>query len=76
MADDGRSRCMTDYAMQTFNNLNIGIARSTIEANNFELQQVMFKILQTMRQSRGCLAESPHFHLKPYIEVCYSFKIH
>ena len=74
IADD-RDRCIRQYAVPLFSELNPGIRRPDIEATQFELKRVMFQMLQTVDQFSGMPTEDPHLHLRLFMEVSDSFKI-
>ncbi|KAK9024821.1 hypothetical protein V6N11_064727 [Hibiscus sabdariffa] len=46
------------------------------EAEHFELKPVMFNMLNTLGQFGGSHAENTRQHLKSFLEICNSFKIH
>jgi len=58
-----------------FNDLNPGIRRPKIEAQQFDLKPVMFQMLQTVGQFSGMPTEDPHLHLRLFMEVSDSFKL-
>lgn len=74
IADD-RDRALRQYAVPVFHDLNPGIRRPKIEAQQFELKPVMFQMLQIVGQFSRMLTEDPYIHLRPFIEVSYSFKL-
>ncbi|XP_052294371.1 uncharacterized protein LOC127901325 [Citrus sinensis] len=74
MADD-RDRVIKDYAVLTPQVVHLGIIRPEVEAANFELNPVMFQMLQTVGQFNGLPNEDPHLHLKLFLEVSDAFKI-
>ena len=74
IADD-RDRCIRQYAVPLFSELNPEVRRPNIEATQFELKPVMFQMLQTMGQFSGVPTEDPHLHLRLFMEVSDSFKI-
>ena len=74
IADD-RERCIRQYAVPLFSELNPGIRRPNIEATRFELKPMIFQMLQTVGQFSGMPTEDPHLYLQLFIEVSDSFKI-
>ena len=62
IADD-RDRCIKQYIMPLFIELNPGIRRPDIEATQFELKPVMFQTLLTVGQFSGIPTKDPHLHL-------------
>ncbi|KAL4280479.1 hypothetical protein GQ457_03G013630 [Hibiscus cannabinus] len=46
------------------------------EDEHFELKPVMFNMLNTLGQFGGSPTESARQHLKSFLEICISFKIH
>ncbi len=71
---DDRDRAMNEYAIPTLNGLNPSIIRPNIQANQFELNSMMFQMLQTIGQFNGLPTKDPHFHLRLFIKVVDSFK--
>lgn len=67
IADD-RDRALRQYAVPVFHDLNPGIRRPKIEAQQFELKPVMFQMLQIVGQFSRMLTEDPYIHLRPFIE--------
>ena len=61
--------------MPVFNDLNQGIRRPKIEAQQFKLKPAMFQMLQTMGQFSGMTTEDLHLHLRLFMEVNDSFKL-
>ena len=51
-----------------------GIVRPEVEAANFELNLVMFQMLQTVGQFNGLPSKDPYLHLKLFFEVSDAFK--
>ncbi|KAK8666053.1 hypothetical protein V6N13_006205 [Hibiscus sabdariffa] len=49
---------------------------SEFEAEHFELKPVMFNMFNTLGQFDGSPAENTRQHLKSFLEICNSFKIH
>ena len=72
---DNRDRCIGQYAVPLFSDLNPGIRRPDIEATQFELKPVMFQMLQMVGQFIGMPIEDPHLHFRLFMEVSDSFKI-
>ncbi|KAK8694553.1 hypothetical protein V6N13_072101 [Hibiscus sabdariffa] len=56
--------------------LNPAITIPEFEAEHFELKPVMFNMLNTRSQFGGSPAENARQHLKSFLEICNSFKIH
>ncbi|KAK8564488.1 hypothetical protein V6N12_036611 [Hibiscus sabdariffa] len=56
--------------------LNPAVTTPEFEAEHFELKPVMFNILNTLGQFSGLPAENARQHLKSFLEICNSFKIH
>ncbi|KAG8491357.1 hypothetical protein CXB51_014478 [Gossypium anomalum] len=74
IADD-RDRALRQYAIPVFDDLNPGIRRPEIEAQQFELKPVMFQMLQTVGQFSRMTTEDPHLHLRMFMEVSESFQL-
>ncbi|KAK9028236.1 hypothetical protein V6N11_068046 [Hibiscus sabdariffa] len=56
--------------------LNPAVTILEFEAEHFELKPVMFNMLNTLGQFGGSPAENARQHLKSFLEICNSFKIH
>ncbi|KAL4295792.1 hypothetical protein GQ457_12G014190 [Hibiscus cannabinus] len=52
------------------------VAMPEFEAEHFELKPVMFNMLNTLGQFGGSPTENARQHLKSFLEICNSFKIH
>ena len=72
---DNRDHAIRQYTVPHFNELNLGIKRSKIEAPQFKLKPVMFQMLQMMGQFSGLPMKDPCLHLRLFMEVSDSFKI-
>ncbi|KAK8498530.1 hypothetical protein V6N12_073926 [Hibiscus sabdariffa] len=56
--------------------LNPAVTMPEFEAEHFELKPVMFNMLNTLGQFGGSPTENARQHLKSFLEICNSFKIH
>ncbi|KAK8684156.1 hypothetical protein V6N13_040187 [Hibiscus sabdariffa] len=56
--------------------LNPAVTMPEFEAEHFELKPVMFNMLNTLGQFGGTPNENARQHLKSFLEICNSFKIH
>ncbi|KAK8562230.1 hypothetical protein V6N12_049276 [Hibiscus sabdariffa] len=56
--------------------LNPTVTIPKFEAEHFELKSVMLNMLNTLGQFSRSLAENARQHLKSFLEICNSFKIH
>ncbi|KAK9031635.1 hypothetical protein V6N11_055928 [Hibiscus sabdariffa] len=56
--------------------LNPAVTMPKFEAEHFELKPVMFNMLNTLDQFGGSPTENARQHLKSFLEICNSFKIH
>ncbi|KAK8593500.1 hypothetical protein V6N12_045580 [Hibiscus sabdariffa] len=56
--------------------LNPAVTTPEFEAEHFEQKPVMFNMLNTLGQFDGSPAENARQHLKSFLEICNSFKIH
>ncbi|KAK9024412.1 hypothetical protein V6N11_004574 [Hibiscus sabdariffa] len=70
------SKTVRDYLAEDLDGLNPTVTIPEFEAEHFELKLVMFKMLNTIGQFGGSLAENARQHLKSFLEVSTSFKIH
>ncbi|KAK8494592.1 hypothetical protein V6N12_003479 [Hibiscus sabdariffa] len=69
-------RTVRDYLAEDLEGLNPAITMPEFEAEHFELKPVMFNMLNTLGQFGGLPAENACQHLKSFLEICNSFKIH
>ncbi|KAK8613671.1 hypothetical protein V6N13_101428 [Hibiscus sabdariffa] len=69
-------RTVRDYLAEDLEGLNPAVTIPEFEAEHFELKPVMFNMLNTLGQFGGSPAENAHQHLKSFLEICNSFKIH
>ncbi|KAK8572960.1 hypothetical protein V6N12_029000 [Hibiscus sabdariffa] len=65
-----------DYLAEDLEGLNPAVTIPEFEAEHFELKPVMFNMLNTLGQFGGSPAENARQHLKSFLEICNSFKIH
>ncbi|KAK8676206.1 hypothetical protein V6N13_034258 [Hibiscus sabdariffa] len=65
-----------DYLAEDLEGLNHAVTIPEFEAEHFELKSVMFNMLNTLDQFGGSPAENARQHLKSFLEICNSFKIH
>ncbi|KAK8972461.1 hypothetical protein V6N11_070836 [Hibiscus sabdariffa] len=65
-----------DYLPEDLEGLNPAVTIPEFEAEHFELKPVMFNMLNTLGQFGGSPAENARQHLKSFLEICNSFKIH
>ena len=75
LISDDRDRALRQYIVPVFHDLNSGISRPEIEAQQFELKTIMFQMLQTVGQFSGMPTEDPHLHLRLFMEVNDSYKL-
>ncbi|KAL4279047.1 hypothetical protein GQ457_03G014760 [Hibiscus cannabinus] len=69
-------RTVCDYLAEDLEGLNPAVTIPEFEAKHFELKPVMFNMLNTLGQFGGSPAENARQHLKSFMEICNSFKIH
>ncbi|KAK8680752.1 hypothetical protein V6N13_109691 [Hibiscus sabdariffa] len=65
-----------DYLAEDLDGLNPAVIMPEFEAEHFELNPVMFNMLNTLGKFGGSPAENARQHLKSFVEICNSFKIH
>ncbi|KAK8554295.1 hypothetical protein V6N12_031260 [Hibiscus sabdariffa] len=70
------ARTVRDYLAEDLEGLNPAVTIPEFEAEHFELKPVMFNMLNTLGQFGGSPAENARQHLKSFLEICNSFKIH
>ncbi|KAK8572875.1 hypothetical protein V6N12_028915 [Hibiscus sabdariffa] len=70
------ARTVRDYLAEDLDGLNPAITIQEFEAEHFELKPVVFNMLNTLGQFCGSPAENARQHLKSFLEICNSFKIH
>ncbi|KAK8658757.1 hypothetical protein V6N13_036951 [Hibiscus sabdariffa] len=69
-------RTVRDYLAEDLEGLNPAVTMPEFEAEHFELKPVMFNMLNTIGQFGGSPTENARQHLKSFLEICNSFKIH
>ncbi|KAK9042694.1 hypothetical protein V6N11_017759 [Hibiscus sabdariffa] len=69
-------RTVRDYLTEDLEGLNPAVTMPEFEAEHFELKPVMFNMLNTLGQFGGSPTEKARQHLKSFLEICNSFKIH
>ncbi|KAL4339900.1 hypothetical protein GQ457_08G023860 [Hibiscus cannabinus] len=69
-------RNVRDYLAEDLDGLNHAVTIIEFEAEHFELKLVMFNLLDTLGQFGGTPHENIRQHLKSFLEICNSFKIH
>ncbi|KAL4302615.1 hypothetical protein GQ457_10G009080 [Hibiscus cannabinus] len=70
------ARTIRDYLAEDLEGLNPAVTMLDFEAEHFELKPVMFNMLNTLGQFRGTPNENARQHVKSFLEICNSFKIH
>ncbi|KAK9033768.1 hypothetical protein V6N11_049952 [Hibiscus sabdariffa] len=70
------ARTVRDYLVEDLEGLNPAVTMPDFEAEHFELKPVMFNMLNTLGQFGGTPNENARQHLKSFLEICNSFKIH
>ncbi|KAL4317855.1 hypothetical protein GQ457_18G008300 [Hibiscus cannabinus] len=70
------ARIVRDYLAEDLEGLNPAITMPDFEAEHFELKPVMLNMLNTLGQFEGTPNENARQHLKSFLEICNSFKIH
>ncbi|KAK8560037.1 hypothetical protein V6N12_012843 [Hibiscus sabdariffa] len=74
--DPGKGVTKRDYLAEDLDGLNSAVTIPEFEAEHFELKPVMFNMLNTLGQFGRSPAENARQHLKSFLEICNSFKIH
>ncbi|KAK8684165.1 hypothetical protein V6N13_040196 [Hibiscus sabdariffa] len=64
------------YLAEDLEGLNPAVTTPEFEAEHFELKPVMFNMLNTLGRFGGSPTENAQQHLKSFLEICKSFKIH
>ncbi|KAL4361909.1 hypothetical protein GQ457_04G022140 [Hibiscus cannabinus] len=70
------ARTVRDYLAEDLEGLNPAVTIPEFEAEHLELKPVMFSMLNTLGQFGGSPAKNAIHHLKSFLEICNSFKIH
>ncbi|KAL4319223.1 hypothetical protein GQ457_18G009160 [Hibiscus cannabinus] len=70
------ARTVRDYLAEDLEGLNPAVTMPDFEAEHFELKPVMFNMLNTLGQFGGTPNENVRQHLKSFLEIFNSFKIH
>ncbi|KAL4385803.1 hypothetical protein GQ457_15G015920 [Hibiscus cannabinus] len=69
-------RTVRDYLAEDLEGLNPVVTIPKFEAEHSELKTIMFNMFNTLGQFGGSPAENARQHLKSFLEICNSFKIH
>lgn len=76
-------RTLHEYALPTLDVVRGSIERTTIiwpkkrttiNANNFEINMVTLQMIQNNLKFRGNMMEDPNHHLKRFLQLCDTFK--
>ncbi|KAK8670685.1 hypothetical protein V6N13_037303 [Hibiscus sabdariffa] len=70
------ARTVRDYLAEDRDGLNPAVTMPEFEAEHFKLKPVMLNMLNTLGQFGGSPTEKARQHLKSFLEICNSFKIH
>ncbi|KAL4368750.1 hypothetical protein GQ457_05G020490 [Hibiscus cannabinus] len=70
------ARTVRDYLAEDLEGLNPAVTMPDFEAEHFELKPVMFNMLNTLGQFGGTPNENARQHVRSFLEICNSFKIH
>ncbi|KAK8563357.1 hypothetical protein V6N12_035505 [Hibiscus sabdariffa] len=70
------ARSVRDYLAKDLDGLNPTVVIPEFEAEHFEVKPMMFNMLNTIDQFGGSPVENARQHLKSFLEICTSFKIH
>ncbi|KAL4378720.1 hypothetical protein GQ457_02G024860 [Hibiscus cannabinus] len=70
------ARTVRDYLAEDLEGLNPPVTMPDFKAEHFELKPVMFNMLNTLGQFGGTPNENARQHVKSFLEICNSFKIH
>ncbi|KAL4387708.1 hypothetical protein GQ457_09G017240 [Hibiscus cannabinus] len=70
------ARTVRYYLAEDLEGLNPAVTMPDFEAEYFELKPVMINMLYTFGQFGGTSNENARQHLKSFLEICNSFKIH
>ncbi|KAL4311950.1 hypothetical protein GQ457_01G024090 [Hibiscus cannabinus] len=70
------ARTIRDYLVEDLEGLNPAVTMPDFKAEHFELKPVMFNMLNSLGQFGGTPNENARQHVKSFLEICNSFKIH
>ncbi|KAL4291322.1 hypothetical protein GQ457_14G016260 [Hibiscus cannabinus] len=70
------ARTVRDYLAEDLEGLIPAVTMPDFEAEHFELKPMMFNMLNTLGQVGGTPNENARQHVKSFLEICNSFKIH
>ncbi|KAL4326240.1 hypothetical protein GQ457_11G024980 [Hibiscus cannabinus] len=70
------ARTVRDYLGEDLEGLNPAVTMPDFEVEPFELKPMMLNMLNTLGQFGGTPNENARHHLKSFLEICNSFKIH
>ncbi|KAL4386964.1 hypothetical protein GQ457_09G000120 [Hibiscus cannabinus] len=76
MNQQAHAKIVRDYLAEDLEGLNPAVTMPDFEAEHFELKPVMFNMLNTLGQFGGTPNEIARQHVKSFLEICNSFKIH
>ena len=74
MAENANRRASRDFTLPKGNELQTSIARSTVNANNFEIKLALIQMVQ-QSQYRDNAIENPNSHLSTFLEICDTIKL-
>ncbi|KAL4377135.1 hypothetical protein GQ457_02G026990 [Hibiscus cannabinus] len=69
-------KTIRDYLAEDLEGLNPVVTMPDFEAEHFELKPVMFNMVNTLGQFGGTPNENARQHVKSFLDICNSFKIH
>ncbi|KAK8636291.1 hypothetical protein V6N13_004995 [Hibiscus sabdariffa] len=70
------AKTVKDHLAEDLDGLNPAVTIPEFEAEHFELKPMMFNMLNTFGQFGGSHVKNARQHLKSFLEICNSFKIH
>ncbi|KAI4368767.1 hypothetical protein MLD38_017284 [Melastoma candidum] len=67
-------KALGDYAIPSVGDVQTGIRRPAIAANNFEIKPAIIQLVQNQCQFGGNVSDEPNAHIASFLEICDTFK--
>ena len=74
MVEQQEERTLLDFAMLGLDGTRQSVARTTINANNFEIKPALLQMIQSSVQFYGLANEDSNAHIANFLEICDTFK--
>ncbi|KAI4325824.1 hypothetical protein MLD38_031187 [Melastoma candidum] len=67
-------KALGDYTIPSVGDVQTGIRRPAIAANNFEIKPAIIQLVQNQCQFGGNVSDEPNAHIASFLEICDTFK--